>query len=100
MVGAGSTGPGGFKGRVDGGIGWGRGDRRVIGGLVGGYKKEPKTWDIQYCIKYIILTESSVPVASVLGLELHHPTMSTMWEHRYQSKIFKSMLTSNKITGN
>ena len=31
-------------------------------------------------------TESSVPVASVRGLEQHHPTMSTLWGHRDRSK--------------
>ena len=32
-------------------------------------------------------TEYSVPVASVRGLERHHPTMSMLWRHRDWIKI-------------
>ena len=30
--------------------------------------------------------ESIVSMASVMGLESHHPIMSTLWEHRNRSK--------------
>ena len=33
--------------------------------------------------------ESTVSMFSVLGLELHYPTMITMWEHGDRSKIKK-----------
>ena len=42
-----------------------------------------------YHTKYIIGTESSVSLDYVMGLELHHPIMSTLWEHGDQSKINK-----------
>ena len=54
--------------------------------MVGSDGKEPKIWDIQYRIKYIRGTESSVSMASVLGLELRHPTMSTLWVQGDRSK--------------
>ena len=72
------TGPSGCKGGGGGGRGKGRGECKVSGGYVGGNDKEPKTWDTQYYTKYIIGKESSVSMESVLGLEPHHPIMSTI----------------------
>ena len=42
-------------------------------------------------------TESSVPVASVWGLEFRHPIMSMLWGHGDQSKI-KSKINTQPMT--
>ena len=66
-------GTGGVGGSGGGGIGGG-GWR---GGGVAGKLLGRTTWHY----KYRTGTESSVPVASVLGLEYRHPTMSPLWVH-------------------
>ena len=48
-----------------------------------------KTWGITQRIKYIIRTESSVPMASDMGLELHHSTMTMLLGKGYRYKIEK-----------
>ena len=85
-MGAGGTGNNRRKGGGDGGGGRGRGEQREVGVAVGGNRQKQKPWNITYLIKYIREIESSVPMASVLGLKLHHQTMSTLWGHRDRSK--------------
>ena len=50
----------------------------VRGEVVCGNRQNPNTQDITQRIKYIIGTYSSVPMVSVMVLELHHPTMNTL----------------------
>ena len=71
------------------GSGWGRVEGSRRDGVVGDYGQELMSGDIPYRFKHIIGTESSIPVASVLGLELHHPNMSMLWGHIYRSKTNK-----------
>ena len=59
-----------------GGGGGGRGGRSI---------RELKREDYK-SFKYHIGTESSVPVAPVLVLEHHRPTMSMLWGHGGRSK--------------
>ena len=68
MVEAVETGTIGIKGIGGSGSGRVRGEGRGRGRSVCGNRQEPKTWDITYHIKYIVGTESSVPMDSVLVL--------------------------------
>ena len=83
MVISGGDNPSGYEGAGSGGggsrQGRGEGRRRYI--AVGDKGQELTTWYIKYRFKHIRGTKYITPMASVLGLELHHPTMSTMWVH-------------------
>ena len=62
------------------------------GGSVGISEGVNRGTEADYCGWEIVAPnikgiEYSAPIASVWLLEHHHPTMSTLWGHRYPSKI-------------
>ena len=81
MVGIGGVGPGGGAGGGGAVGGTGRGVRRGSRGVAG--NKYRRTI---YHFKYHIGTYLSIHVALLMGLEHHHPTMSTLWGHGGWSK--------------
>ena len=78
MVGLGGTLPRWRKENGGDIRGPGRVDRRGRGREVGGDGEEPKTWYMNKRTKYIIGTDFSVSMASVLGFDLHKPIISTL----------------------